>query len=81
MTPETRVPWKVRVAPDGAVVYSCDRLPEGRTPLLANMLQGAGVTEVAADAGGSFSFTVPQANLAAFLGAFTEDAVRQAVGG
>lgn len=81
VTPETRVPWKVRVAPDGAVVYSCDRLPEGRKPLLANMLQLAGVTDVAADAGGSFSFTVPQANLAAFLGAFTEDAVRQAVGG
>ena len=81
VTPETRVPWKVRVAPDGAVVYSCDRLPEGRKPLLENMLQLAGVTDVAADAGGSFSFTVPQANLAAFLGAFTEDAVRQAVGG
>lgn len=81
VTPETRVPWKVRVAPDGAVVYSCDRLPEGRTPLLANMLQGAGVTEVEADAGGAFTFTVPQANLPAFLGAFTEDAVRQAVGG
>lgn len=81
VTPETRVPWKVRVAPDGAVVYSCDRLPEGRKPLLANMLQGAGVTEVEADAGGAFTFTVPQANLPAFLGAFTEDAVRQAVGG
>ncbi len=81
VTPETRVPWKVRVAPDGAVVYSCDRLPEGRTPLLANMLQLAGVTEVEADAGGAFTFTVPQANLPAFLGAFTEDAVRQAVGG
>lgn len=81
VTPETRVPWKVRVAPDGAVVYSCDRLPEGRKPLLANMLQGAGVTDVAADAGGAFTFTVPQANLPAFLGAFTEDAVRQAVGG
>ena len=81
VTPETRVPWKVRVAPDGAVVYSCDRLPEGRKPLLENMLQLAGVTDVAADAGGSFSFTVPQANLPAFLGAFTEDAVRQAVGG
>lgn len=81
VTPETRVPWKVRVAPGGAVVYSCDRLPEGRKPLLENMLQGAGVTEVEADAGGSFSFTVPQANLPAFLGAFTEDAVRQAVGG
>lgn len=81
VTPETRVPWKVRVAPDGAVVYSCDRLPEGRKPLLANMLQGAGVTDVATDAGGAFTFTVPQANLPAFLGAFTEDAVRQAVGG
>lgn len=81
VTPETRVPWKVRVAPDGAVVYSCDRLPEGRKPLLANMLQGAGVTEVEADAGGAFTFTVPQANLPAFLGAFTEDAVRQTVGG
>ncbi len=81
VTPETRVPWKVRVAPDGAVVYSCDRLPEGRKPLLENMLQGAGVTEVEADAGGAFTFTVPQANLPAFLGAFTEDAVRQAVGG
>ncbi len=81
VTPETRVPWKVRVAPDGAVVYSCDRLPEGRKPLLANMLQRAGVTEVEADAGGAFTFTVPQANLPAFLGAFTEDAVRQAVGG
>lgn len=81
VTPETRVPWKVRVAPDGAVVYSCDRLPEGRKPLLANMLQGAGVTEVEADAGGAFTFMVPQANLPAFLGAFTEDAVRQAVGG
>lgn len=81
VTPETRVPWKVRVAPGGAVVYSCDRLPEGRKPLLANMLQGAGVTEVEADAGGAFTFTVPQANLPAFLGAFTEDAVRQAVGG
>lgn len=81
VTPETRVPWKVRVAPDGAVVYSCDRLPEGRKPLLENMLQLAGVTDVAADAGGSFTFTVPQANLAAFLGAFTEGAVRQAVGG
>lgn len=81
VTPETRVPWKVRVAPDGAVVYSCDRLPEGRKPLLENMLQLAGVTDVAADAGGSFSFTVPPANLPAFLGAFTEDAVRQAVGG
>lgn len=81
VTPETRVPWKVRVAPDGAVVYSCDRLPEGRKPLLENMLQGAGVTDVAADADGSFSFTVPPANLPTFLGAFTEDAVRQAVGG
>ena len=81
VTPETRVPWKVRVAPDGAVVYSCDRLPEGRKPLLANMLQRAGVTEVEADAGGAFTFTVPQANLPAFLGAFTEDVVRQAVGG
>lgn len=81
VTPETRVPWKVRVAPDGAVVYSCDRLPEGRKPLLANMLQGAGVTEVEAGTDGSFTFTVPQANLPAFLGAFTEDAVRQAVGG
>lgn len=81
VTPETRVPWKVRVAPGGAVVYSCDRLPEGRKPLLENMLQGAGVTEVEADAGGAFTFTVPQANLPAFLGAFTEDAVRQAVGG
>lgn len=81
VTPETRVPWKVRVAPDGAVVYSCDRLPEDRKPLLANMLQGAGVMEVEADAGGAFTFTVPQANLPAFLGAFTEDAVRQAVGG
>lgn len=81
VTPETRVPWKVRVAPDGAVVYSCDKLPEGRKPLLANMLQGAGVTDVAADAGGAFSFTVPPANLPTFLGAFTEDAVRQAVGG
>lgn len=81
VTPETRVPWKVRVAPDGAVVYSCDRLPEGRKPLLANMLQGAGVTEVEAGTDGSFSFTVPPANLPAFLGAFTEDAVRQAVGG
>lgn len=81
VTPETRVPWKVRVAPDGAVVYSCDRLPEGRKPLLENMLQGAGVTDVAADAGGAFTFTVPQANLPAFLGAFTEEAVRQAVGG
>lgn len=81
VTPETRVPWKVRVAPDGAVVYSCGRLPEGRKPLLANMLQRAGVTEVEADAGGAFTFTVPQANLPAFLGAFTEDAVRQAVGG
>lgn len=81
VTPETRVPWKVRVAPDGAVVYSCDRLPEGRKPLLENMLQGAGVTEVEAGTDGSFSFTVPPANLPAFLGAFTEDAVRQAVGG
>lgn len=81
VTPETRVPWKVRVAPDGAAVFACDRLPEGRKPLLANMLQRAGVTEVEADAGGAFTFTVPQANLAAFLGAFTEDAVRQAVGG
>ena len=81
VTPETRVPWKVRVAPDGAVVYSCDRLPEGRKPLLENMLQGAGVTEVEAGTDGSFTFTVPQANLPAFLGAFTEDAVRQAVGG
>ena len=81
VTPETRVPWKVRVAPDGAVVYSCDRLPEGRKPLLENMLQLAGVTDVAADAGGAFTFTVPQANLPAFLGAFTEEAVRQAVGG
>lgn len=81
VTPETRVPWKVRVAPDGAVVYSCDRLPEGRKPLLENMLQLAGVTGVAADAGGAFTFTVPQANLPAFLGAFTEEAVRQAVGG
>lgn len=81
VTPETRVPWKVRVAPDGAVVYSCDRLPEGRKPLLENMLQGAGVTDVATDAGGAFTFTVPQANLPAFLGAFTEEAVRQAVGG
>lgn len=81
VTPETRVPWKVRVAPDGAVVYSCDKLPEGRKPLLANMLQGAGVTDVATDAGGAFTFTVPQANLPAFLGAFTEEAVRQAVGG
>lgn len=81
VTPETRVPWKVRVAPGGAVVYSCDRLPEGRKPLLENMLQLAGVTDVAADAGGAFTFTVPQANLPAFLGAFTEDAVRQAVGG
>lgn len=81
VTPETRVPWKVRVAPDGAVVYSCDRLPEGRKPLLENMLQGAGVTEVEAGTDGSFTFTVPPANLAAFLGAFTEDAVRQAVGG
>ena len=78
VTPETRVPWKVRVAPDGAVVYSCDRLPEGRKPLLENMLQGAGVTDVAADAGGAFTFTVPQANLPAFLGAFTEEAVRAA---
>ena len=78
VTPETRVPWKVRVAPDGAVVYSCDRLPEGRKPLLENMLQGAGVTDVATDAGGAFTFTVPQANLAAFLGAFTEEAVRAA---
>ena len=78
VTPETRVPWKVRVAPDGAVVYSCDRLPEGRKPLLENMLQLAGVTDVAADAGGAFTFTVPQANLAAFLGAFTEEAVRAA---
>ena len=81
VTPETRVPWKVRVAPDGAVVYSCDRLPEGRKPLLENMLQRAGVTEVEAGTDGSFTFTVPQANLPAFLGAFTEDAVRQAVGG
>ncbi len=81
VTPETRVPWKVRVAPDGAVVYSCDRLPEGRKPLLENMLQGAGVTEVEAGTDGSFTFTVPPANLPAFLGAFTEDAVRQAVGG
>lgn len=81
VTPETRVLWKVRVAPDGAVVYSCDRLPEGRKPLLENMLQGAGVTEVEAGTDGSFTFTVPQANLPAFLGAFTEDAVRQAVGG
>ena len=81
VTPETRVPWKVRVAPGGAVVYSCDRLPEGRKPLLENMLQGAGVTEVEAGTDGSFTFTVPQANLPAFLGAFTEDAVRQAVGG
>lgn len=81
VTPETRVPWKVRVAPDGAVVYSCDKLPEGRKPLLANMLQGAGVTEVEAGTDGSFSFTVPPANLPAFLGVFTEDAVRQAVGG
>lgn len=81
VTPETRVPWKVRVAPDGAVVYSCDRLPEGQKPLLENMLQGAGVTEVEAGTDGSFTFTVPQANLPAFLGAFTEDAVRQAVGG
>lgn len=81
VTPETRVPWKVRVAPDGAVIYSCDRLPEGRKPLLENMLQGAGVTEVEAGTDGSFTFTVPQANLPAFLGAFTEDAVRQAVGG
>lgn len=81
VTPETRVPWKVRVAPDGAAVFACDRLPEGRKPLLANMLQGAGVTEVEADAGGAFTFTVPQANLPAFLGAFTEDAVRQAVSG
>lgn len=81
VTPETRVPWKVRVAPDGAVVYSCDRLPEGRKPLLENMLQGAGVTEVEAGTDGSFTFMVPQANLPAFLGAFTEDAVRQAVGG
>ena len=78
VTPETRVPWKVRVAPDGAVVYSCDRLPEGRKPLLENMLQGAGVTEVEAGTDGSFTFTVPQANLPAFLGAFTEDAVRAA---
>ena len=81
VTPETRVPWKVRVAPDGAVVYSCDRLPEGRKPLLANMLQRAGVTDVAADAGGTFTFTVPPANLAAFLGSFTEGAVKAAVGG
>lgn len=81
VTPETRVPWKVRVAPDGAVVYSCDRLPEGRKPLLENMLQLAGVTEVEAGTDDSFTFMVPQANLPAFLGAFTEDAVRQAVGG
>ena len=81
VTPETRMPWKVRVAPDGAAVFACDRLPEGRKPLLENMLQGAGVTDVATDAGGAFTFTVPQANLPAFLGAFTEDAVRQAVGG
>lgn len=80
VTPETRVPWKVRVA-DGAAVFSCDKLPDARRPLLANMLQRAGVADVATGAGGAFSFTVPPAGLATFLGSFTEDAVRQAVGG
>lgn len=81
VTPETRVPWKVRVDADGAAVFSCDRLPDARRPLLANMLQRAGVADVETGAGGAFSFTVPPADLAAFLGSFTEDAVRQAVGG
>ena len=81
VTPETRVPWKVRVADGGAAVFACDRLPDARRPLLANLLQRAGVTDVATDAGGAFTFTVPQANLAAFLGSFTEAAVRAAVGG
>ena len=81
VTPETRVPWKVRVADGGAAVFACDRLPDARRPLLANLLQRAGVTDVATDAGGAFTFTVPPANLATFLGAFTEEAVRAAVGG
>ncbi len=81
VTPETRVPWKVRVADGGAAVFACDRLPDARRPLLANLLQRAGVTDVATDAGGAFTFTVPPANLAAFLGSFTEDAVKAAVGG
>lgn len=81
VTPETRVPWKVRVADGGAAVFACDRLPDARRPLLANLLQRAGVTDVATDAGGAFTFTVPPANLAAFLGSFTEGAVKAAVGG
>ena len=80
VTPETRVPWRVRVAEDGAAVFSCGKLPDGKRPLLANMLQRAGVTDVTTGAGGSFSFAVPSANLPTFLGSFTEDAVRQAVG-
>ena len=81
VTPETRVPWRVNVAPNGAAVFTCDKLPEAKRPLLANLLQRASVTDVALGAGGAFTFTVPQANLATFLGAFTEEAVRAAVGG
>ncbi len=81
VTPETRVPWKVRVADGGAAVFTCDKLPDGKRPLLANLLQRAGVTDVAVGAGGAFTFTVPPANVPTFLGSFTEDAVRQAVGG
>ena len=79
VTPETRVPWRVNVAPNGAAVFTCDKLPEAKRPLLANLLQRASVTDVALGAGGAFTFTVPQANLATFLGAFTEEAVRAAV--
>ncbi len=81
VTPETRVPWRARVADGGAAVFSCDKLPDARRPLLANLLQRAGVTDVTTGAGGAFTFTVPPANVPTFLAAFTEDAVRQAVGG
>ncbi len=79
VTPETRVPWKARVDAGGAVVYSCAKLPESKRALVEQQLRHAGVANFVRNEDGSSSFTVPPADLPAFLGAFTEEAVRAVV--
>lgn len=78
VVPSTRLPWKARVE-GTSVRFSCAAMPDpARRAVFEATLRQAGVADVAGENGG-LSFTVSQGDLAAFLAAFTEDAVKTAV--
>ena len=82
VVPETRVPWRAEVAADGSVSFSSGALPEEKQRKVGNLVEGAGVTEIAYGAkADGMRFTVPASQVEAFLASFTEAAVRTAVAG